>query len=139
MHHRLRTMNNKIIDSYPIEVSSLDGEEGGGYQALFPPIARSVVGYGPTPQEATADLYEAVPLFLQVLEATNQRLPRAPVRAQKIDYSGKFNVRVPKALHRQLVELAGWEGVSLNSLTQTLLAAGVANLAAGNGFKTGEA
>jgi antitoxin HicB len=30
------------------------------------------------------------------------------------DFSGKFNVRVPKTLHRTLVELASSEGVSLN-------------------------
>lgn len=30
------------------------------------------------------------------------------------DYSGKFNVRVPKTLHKQLVVAAEAEGVSLN-------------------------
>ncbi|WP_042226876.1 toxin-antitoxin system HicB family antitoxin, partial [Paenibacillus popilliae] len=29
-------------------------------------------------------------------------------------YSGKFNVRIPKTLHRQLAEQSEREGVSLN-------------------------
>lgn len=42
------------------------------------------------------------------------------------DYSGKFNVRVPKSLHRLLAERATKENVSLNqlvlfSLTQTIM------------------
>jgi len=34
----------------------------------------------------------------------------------KDDYSGKFNVRVPKSLHRYLSELAKKENISLNKL-----------------------
>lgn len=38
------------------------------------------------------------------------------------DYSGKFNVRVPKFLHRKLAYKAKSEGVSLNTLITTTLA-----------------
>jgi len=34
----------------------------------------------------------------------------------KEDYSGKFNVRVPKSLHKYLSELAKKENISLNQL-----------------------
>jgi antitoxin HicB len=37
-------------------------------------------------------------------------------------YSGKFVVRVPKSLHRELVEAADHDGVSLNSFVNTSLA-----------------
>ncbi|MEX0749932.1 MAG: type II toxin-antitoxin system HicB family antitoxin [Dehalococcoidia bacterium] len=36
-------------------------------------------------------------------------------------YSGKFNARIPKTLHRKLVEEAEREGVSLNQYVVTLL------------------
>jgi hypothetical protein len=39
-------------------------------------------------------------------------------------YSGKFNLRLPKSLHRRLAELAEREAVSLNQLVVSLLAAG---------------
>lgn len=38
------------------------------------------------------------------------------------EYSGKFNVRVPKFLHRKLAFKAKSEGVSLNTLITTTLA-----------------
>src|SRR5688500_10909805 len=43
-------------------------------------------------------------------------LPDPPVGAQRRDYSGKFNVRVPKSLHAALASEAEAEGVSLNQL-----------------------
>lgn len=45
------------------------------------------------------------------------------------EYSGKFNLRVPKSLHRKLVGLAEAEGVSLNTYCTTALAE-----ATGSGF-----
>ncbi|MEI7844616.1 MAG: toxin-antitoxin system HicB family antitoxin [Chloroflexota bacterium] len=41
------------------------------------------------------------------------------------DYSGKFVARVPKFLHRKLVETAEQEGVSLNQYVSTVLAEAV--------------
>lgn len=40
----------------------------------------------------------------------------------KDEFSGKFNVRVPKSLHRKLVYKAKKENVSLNTLVTTTLA-----------------
>ena len=40
-------------------------------------------------------------------------------------YSGKFVVRVPRSLHRQLVEAAKQEGVSLNAYVNVVLAKAV--------------
>ncbi|MCP3887532.1 MAG: toxin-antitoxin system HicB family antitoxin, partial [Desulfobulbaceae bacterium] len=37
-------------------------------------------------------------------------------------FSGRFNVRVPESLHRQLVMAAAEEGVSLNRLVSDRLA-----------------
>ena len=41
------------------------------------------------------------------------------------DFSGKFNLRVPKSLHRDLARTAEEEGVSLNQLVVTALARSV--------------
>ena len=40
------------------------------------------------------------------------------------EYSGKFNVRMPKSLHRTLADTASREGVSLNQYVVTLLSRG---------------
>ena len=126
--------NCKVVTAYPIEASALTEDEGGGFQALFPPLARSVVGYGATPQEAIADLQIVVPLFLKMMDKTEQTLPEAPAEKDWDDFSGKFNVRVAKVLHAQLVGLAEDQGVSLNSLVQTILTSGATALTAGKMF-----
>ncbi len=41
------------------------------------------------------------------------------------DYSGKFVARVPRSLHRELVQAAGREGVSLNSFVNMALSKAV--------------
>ena len=130
-----RTEHNcKMIASYPIQVSALSEDEGGGFQALFPPMARSAVGYGPTPQEAIADLQKVVPLFLKMMDKTEQTLPEVVSEKDWDDFSGKFNVRIAKMIHAQLVGLAEDQGVSLNSLVQTILTSGATALAAGKMF-----
>jgi predicted HicB family RNase H-like nuclease len=43
-------------------------------------------------------------------------LPDPPVGPQRREYSGKFNVRIPKSLHAALASEAEAEGVSLNQL-----------------------
>jgi antitoxin HicB len=45
-----------------------------------------------------------------------------PVGPQRREYSGKFNVRVPKSLHAALASEAEAEGVSLNQLVVAKLA-----------------
>ena len=49
-------------------------------------------------------------------------LPEPPVGPQRGEYSGKFNVRVPKSLHAALASEAEAEGVSLNQLVVAKLA-----------------
>ena len=40
------------------------------------------------------------------------------------EYSGKFNVRIPKSLHRSLADAAAQDGVSLNQYVVMLLSSG---------------
>jgi predicted HicB family RNase H-like nuclease len=49
-------------------------------------------------------------------------LPEPPLQSQRREYSGKFNVRVPKSLHAALAREAEAEGVSLNQLVLAKLA-----------------
>ena len=57
--------------------------------------------------------------------ATAEREDKGELLAPKI-YSGQFVQRLPKSLHRQLVQRAESEGISLNQLATTLLAKGLA-------------
>jgi len=126
--------NEHVIRQYALQVKLLTEDEGGGFEALFPQLARSIVGYGETQQEAVDDLLSAVPAFLQVMEESQQHLPAAEGPKEWEEFSGKFNVRVPRMLHAKLVRLANEQGVSLNSLVQTILMSGATALEAGHEF-----
>ena len=67
--------NTGKIQQYAIQVRPLRKEDGGGFEAHYPQLARSVVGYGATPQEAVSDLCDAVPVFLEAIAALGQSLP----------------------------------------------------------------
>jgi predicted HicB family RNase H-like nuclease len=49
-------------------------------------------------------------------------LPEPPVNPERREYSGKFNVRLPRSLHAALASEADAEGVSLNQLVVAKLA-----------------
>ena len=53
-----------------------------------------------------------------------------PEPAPNEDYSGKFVVRLPRSLHRQLAETAEREGVSLNQFINVALAQSVGHASA---------
>ncbi len=76
---------------------------------------------GDTKEEALENLEDAKRAWLRVsLER------KITISEPSLDeFSGKFNVRVPKFLHRMLVYRAKQEGVSLNSLISTTLASTV--------------
>jgi HicB family len=58
----------------------------------------------------------------QQIDRLIDTLPEPRIRPQRREFSGKFNVRVPKSLHAELVGEAEAEGVSLNQLVVAKLA-----------------
>lgn len=79
--------------------------------------------FGETAEEALAEARVALDLFIEDMTAAGEPLP-APDAAPV--FSGQFRVRLPRTLHRQLSEQAEVEGVSLNALVTSYLAAGIA-------------
>jgi len=74
---------------------------------------------GDTAEEALAMIREAMRLWLEVALEEGDAIPEP--RAED-KYSGKFVVRVPRSLHRELVEAADRDGVSLNQYVNVALA-----------------
>lgn len=97
-------------------------EEDGCYVASVPEL-RFCQAHGDTAEEAVAAAEEAVQLQLEEFQEEDHA---APSPRHRSGYSGRFQVRVPKSLHRQLVQLAELEGTSLNAFIATTLAAAVA-------------
>jgi len=107
---------------YVIEVVPIPEAQGGGFKASLPQIGRfAVIGDGETPEEAIADLeLSKKERFTWYLE----RGVRIPEPEEEIEeFSGKFVVRLPRTLHRQLASGAKQNNVSLNQYVNYLLTA----------------
>lgn len=77
---------------------------------------------GDSAAEAADMIQDAMVAWLEVAIADGLTIPE-PRRSE--DYSGKFVVRVPKSLHRDLALAAEREGASLNQFINTALARAV--------------
>jgi len=83
---------------------------------------RGCMSEGDTAEEALAMIQEAMELWLDV--SLEDGLPIPEPRPDE-DYSGKFVVRVPRSLHRELVDEAQRQGTSLNQYINVALARSV--------------
>jgi antitoxin HicB len=77
---------------------------------------------GDTEAEALAEIQEAMLAWLESVLERGLPIPEPSVRPE---YSGKVLVRMPKSLHRRLIERAEIEGVSANQLAVAILAKGL--------------
>ena len=80
----------------------------------------SVSAYGDSPKEALDELAIAWELLKESYIDASEQIPVAPTRKK---YSGAFNVRVDKRVHKALAVEAAQAGVSLNALVSQKLAA----------------
>jgi antitoxin HicB len=77
---------------------------------------------GETPQEAMDMIQDAMRGWIEISLEDGDPIPEPRTMDE---YSGKFVVRVPRSLHRDLVEAADREGVSLNQYVNVVLARAV--------------
>ena len=69
--------------------------------------------YGKNPKELRAEFKKSLKVFLEVCREKGIEPRRS--------YSGKFNLRIPTALHERLAIVAEAEGKSINTLAQEAL------------------
>jgi antitoxin HicB len=106
-------MNDKDLSyykslNYKVE-AYFDAKEGRWFATI--PDLGDVLSDGETPEEAVK---KVLSLKDEVIEADYQRGLRIPEPREEIEYSGKFLLRVPRSLHKDLAEEAEREGTSLN-------------------------
>lgn len=82
------------------------------------------IGAGDTIEEALSEAQINKDLWIEAAIDIGRSIP-TPSDSYSIEYSGKFNIRIPKSLHRDLVLKAEEEDVSLNALCSTLLSRGI--------------
>jgi predicted HicB family RNase H-like nuclease len=91
-----------------VEANNMVYGPGGPFTRLFP-TARDRVAFAKTEEGRQID---------ELLDS----LPEPAVGPQRREFSGKFNVRIPRSLHAALVNEAEAEAVSLNQLVLAKLA-----------------
>jgi antitoxin HicB len=111
----------KTVDYYmnlPYTIELRNDPEDEGWFVRVKEL-RGCMSEGDTAEEALAMIREAMELWLEV--ALEEGIPIPEPRPDE-DYSGKFVVRVPRSLHRELVEKAQRQGTSLNQYINVALA-----------------
>lgn len=103
---------------YTIELHQ-DAEEGWFVRVKELPGCMS---QGDTADDALASIREVMPLWIETALESGYEIPEPRVAEE---YSGKFVVRVPRSLHRELVQGAVSEGVSLNQYINVVLSRAV--------------
>lgn len=80
--------------------------------------------FGETPEEALREAQIALDGMIDVYRDKGIALPHP---RKEEPYSRQFRVRIPKSLHRQAVEMAEAENISLNSLMIAAIAHFIGN------------
>lgn len=94
---------------YPITITP---DITGGFVAEIKDLP-GCFSQGETLEETYQNIEEARRLWMESMYEDGNEIPLPGNETEK-QYSGKFNVRIPKSLHRKLDEMAEQEGVSLN-------------------------
>ena len=116
---RRKPLQHYLSLNYPF-VAHMAGD--GEYYVEFPDLPGLMTGAA-TLEELPAMLREALSFWIESEYADGAEIPE-PTIWQPEEYSGKFNVRLPRSLHRTLAQTAADEGVSLNQYGLSLLARG---------------
>jgi len=105
---------------YPVNIE--EAPEGGYFVQIKD--LPGCYSQGETIEEALKMIEEARCLWLESMYEDGNEIP-LPGSETANKYSGKFNVRVPRSLHRKLDEMAEKEGVSLNHFLVSTLSRAV--------------
>ncbi|HIJ39961.1 MAG TPA: type II toxin-antitoxin system HicB family antitoxin [Deltaproteobacteria bacterium] len=103
------------FDGYTLNVFL---DDDGEYLAHFVEMPH-VSAFADTPEEALRELRIAWEGVKESYQKHGEPIPVAPARKE---YSGQFNVRIDRRLHRALAMEAAKAGVSLNAIVSQKLA-----------------
>ena len=110
----------KTIDAYmrlPYRMELLPDMDEGGFVVSFPDLPGCLT-VGATIEEAYKNAEDAKREWIEAAMEMGMTIPE-PDAVE--DYSGQFKLRLPRSLHRQLVQQAQREHVSMNQYCVYLL------------------
>jgi antitoxin HicB len=113
-----RKVEDYLALPYTIEITRDSAEEGSGWFAKVVELPGCM-----TQVENLDELNEMITDATRAwIETAIEEGISIPEPRSRVDFSGKFVVRVPKSLHKDLAEAAERDGVSLNAYVNTALA-----------------
>ena len=107
--------------NYRIELSP---DDEGGYVVSYPELP-GCLSVGDTVEEAIKNGEDAKREWFIAMIEEDMVIPEPE---KNNDYSGQFKLRLPKSLHRSLVQRAKKEGISMNQYCLYLLSKGDSSL-----------
>jgi predicted RNase H-like HicB family nuclease len=109
-----KSLHEYLALQYPFNVIA---DPDGGYVLIFPDLP------GCMTQVETSEEIGPVAREIRTLwiETAYEQGMEIPLPSYPEEYSGKFNVRLPRSLHRLLADSAKREGISLNQYIVGLL------------------
>jgi len=116
-----KDLNYYLSLPYSIEILRDDDEENPGWVAKVKDLPGCIT-QADSFEELGEMVEDAKRSWIKVALEDGISIPEPRIEE---DYSGKFVVRLPKSLHRELAELSDREEVSLNTLVLNLLAKSV--------------
>ncbi len=112
-----KTVEDYLKLPYTIEIFRDETDDEAGWVARVIELPGCIT-QGESIPELTEMLDDAMRTWIETALADGDPIPEP---RSLTDYSGKFVARVPRSLHRELVQAAGREGVSLNSFVNMAL------------------
>ena len=105
---------------YGVKLAPISEEDGGGWLAEMPEL-KGCMSDGETPEEALKNIEEAKIAWIATALKRGQTIP-LPNSENNDEYSGKFTLRLPKFLHKELSLAAQKDDISLNQYILSLVA-----------------
>ncbi|MHB9093711.1 MAG: type II toxin-antitoxin system HicB family antitoxin [Eubacteriales bacterium] len=105
---------------YSVKLAPISEEDGGGWLAEIPEL-KGCMSDGETPEEALKNVDEAKIAWISTALKRGQSIP-LPDSENNEDFSGKFTLRLPKFLHKELSLAAQKDDISLNQYILSLVA-----------------
>ena len=109
-------LNDYMKLNYKMEI--VEDPDEGGYVIALPELP-GCLSTGETIEEAIENIKDAKKVWLELMIEDGREIPLP--ESSLDDYSGQFKIRIPKSLHRSLVDHAKREGVSMNQYCVYLL------------------
>ncbi len=116
-----KTVDDYLKLPYTIEIFRDETDDTSGWVARVVELPGCMT-QGDTFAELAEMLDDAMHTWIETALTDGDPIPEP---RPLTDYSGKFVTRVPRSLHRELVQAAGREGVSLNAFVTMALAKAV--------------